>query len=102
MLNIPQYLSKTRTMLSITKKFMCFFMFFNGFLWKLLAIFPIFYLNRVLGVRVVIVTDPLEEILAQPGDDPRLVIIVTFPHHRVALSSPGLTVGEDADIVAVK
>ena len=77
-------------------------MFFNGFLSKLPAIFPIFYLDRVLSVRVVIQADPLEEILAKPGDDPRLVIVVTLPHHRVAFTSPGLTVGEDADIVAVK
>ena len=77
-------------------------MFFNGFLSKLLTTFPIFYLNRVLGVRVVIVTDPLEEILTQPGDDPRLVIVVSLPHHRVAFTSPSLAVGEDANIVAVE
>ena len=58
------------------------------------------YLNRVLSIRIIIIVDAEKKVFAQPWDDPRLFVVVAFPHHGVAFASSGLTVGKNAHIVS--
>ncbi len=58
-------------------------------------------LHRVLRVRIVVLINLFEEVLAESRDD-ALILIVLFPHHSVGLSGAGLSIGEDADVVTLE
>ena len=57
------------------------------------------HLNRILRVWIIVQVDSVEQIFAESWNNPRLVIIVTLPHHSVALTSPCLSIREDTNIV---
>jgi len=57
------------------------------------------YLDRILGVRAVVVRDLDEEVLAEAGDD-ALVVPLPLPHHGVALPRSRLPVRDNAHVVS--